>query len=172
MFFIKTSSSSGRPTRDSPAALYGDLPERVTLLSGRPILVVPFAGKFGAVGERVLVAWRTGRESVRALHGAMPLMSGAKQVCVFGVDQPDAENSSSLAEVCSYLTRHEIPARADRQIAVDISIGDVLLNQAWEEGCDLLVMGAYSPNAQGALTLGPVARHVLRHMTIPVLMSH
>src|SRR5262245_10129727 len=34
-----------------------DLPERVILGSGRPVLVVPYAGTFKTIGERVMVAW-------------------------------------------------------------------------------------------------------------------
>ena len=37
---------------------------------------------------------------------------------------------------------------------------------------DLLVIGAYGHSRVRELVLGGVTRHLLRHMTIPVLMSH
>jgi nucleotide-binding universal stress UspA family protein len=51
-------------------------------------------------------------------------------------------------------------------------VGDTLLNRVCEEGFDLLVMGAYAHTPQGKIVLGSVARHLLEHMTVPVLMSH
>jgi nucleotide-binding universal stress UspA family protein len=43
------------------------------------------------------------------------------------------------------------------------------LNHACEESSDLLVMGAFRSDKP---VLGKIARHVLQHMTLPVLMSH
>src|SRR5215813_9603940 len=49
-------------------------PEQVALASGRPILVVPYAGRFENVGQRVVIAWNSAREAARAVHDAMPLL--------------------------------------------------------------------------------------------------
>jgi nucleotide-binding universal stress UspA family protein len=45
------------------------------------------------------------------------------------------------------------------------------MNYAWENGCDLIVMGAYAHLARGTVNLGPVAKQLFEHMTLPVLMS-
>jgi hypothetical protein len=66
----------------------GNEPDGVTLLrpddlmidSGRPVLIVPYAGTFERVGIRVLVAWDGTREANRALHDALPLIGGAEAV--------------------------------------------------------------------------------------------
>ncbi|MFI4986758.1 MAG: universal stress protein, partial [Alphaproteobacteria bacterium] len=42
------------PDERAPA-VSADFPERVALGSGRPVLVIPYAGRFATVGERVLV---------------------------------------------------------------------------------------------------------------------
>lgn len=150
-----------------------DLPERLIRDAGRPVLVVPYAGMFKSVGERVMVAWKPGRESVRALNDAMPFLLDSHHVSIQGVYSPSAGgNFDSGTSICSHLARHGIVAGFARFMAADIPIGDVLLTQAWEDGCDLLVMGAYTHNRRGVLTLGPVAQHILKHMTMPVLMSH
>ncbi|MFX7996900.1 hypothetical protein ABTK59_20175, partial [Acinetobacter baumannii] len=66
-----------------------DFVETLILESGRPVLVVPYAGRFTSVAQRVLVAWSGGRESARALHDAMPLMSGnTVQVLQMTGDRP------------------------------------------------------------------------------------
>jgi len=80
---------------------------------------------------------------------------------------------TSQAELlCVHLGLHGVAARSEHIIVEDISIGDALLNRISVEGDDLLVMGAYAHTRLGSLTLGDVARHILKHMTVPVLMSH
>ncbi|MEE8623640.1 MAG: universal stress protein, partial [Alphaproteobacteria bacterium] len=39
-------------------------------------------------------------------------------------------------------------------------------------GADLIVMGAYGHSRLYELIVGGATRHVLGHMTLPVLMSH
>jgi nucleotide-binding universal stress UspA family protein len=152
-----------------------ELPERVVKGSGRPVLVVPYAGTFSAVGNNVMIAWNSGRESVRAFNDAMPLLQHAEQVNVLAVSTGDAQENSGrniCADIATHLSRHGIKANVDLLQTGDVPIGDVMLNAAWEKGCDLLVMGAYTYTARGTLALGPVARHILDHMPMPVLMSH
>jgi hypothetical protein len=54
--------------------------------SGRPVLVVPYAGRFASVGRRVLVGWNASREAARAANDAIPLMAGAESVTVLAVN--------------------------------------------------------------------------------------
>jgi nucleotide-binding universal stress UspA family protein len=48
----------------------------------------------------------------------------------------------------------------------------MLLSRAVDSGADLIVMGAYGHARVRELVLGGVTRHILEHMTMPVLMSH
>jgi nucleotide-binding universal stress UspA family protein len=43
-----------------------EFPEQVILQSGRPVLVVPYAGRFKSIGRRALIAWNGSREAARA----------------------------------------------------------------------------------------------------------
>ncbi len=160
----------GAEVDDIPA----DLPERLVLGAGRPVLIVPYTGNFSRVGERVLVAWRSGRESVRALGDAMPFLETADQVGVIEVDPTFGETARELpgADLTANLARHGITNSDTKITAGNIPIGDILLNHAWEGGYDLLVMGAYTRTLRGAMKLGDAAKHVLKHMTVPVLISH
>ena len=49
----------------------------VVLGSGRPVLVLPEVGGFGAIGRRALVAWNASRESIRALNDSLPFLKRA-----------------------------------------------------------------------------------------------
>lgn len=148
-----------------------DLPARVILGSGRPVLTIPYAGTFGLVGESTLVAWKAGRESTRALSDALPILKRSGQAQIFEVN-PAEQGREDLDRLCAHLAEHGVSARAETSIVTEIGIGDVLLNRVADGGNDLLVMGAYAYTHFGTYVLGDVARHILRHMTVPVLMSH
>jgi nucleotide-binding universal stress UspA family protein len=148
-----------------------DLPERVVLGSGKPVLIVPYAGTFTSIGDKVLVAWKSGRESARALSDAAPLLKNAGSVSIFEVKPSEAE-LDNMGRLCAHLASHGIQAKAETSIVTELAIGDVLLNRVADEGNDLLVMGAFAHTHFGTYVLGDVAKHVLRHMTVPVLMSH
>ena len=153
--------------RDTPA----DLPERVVLGAGRPVLIVPYAGSHTDFGTRVLVAWKSGREASRAVNDAIPLLAKADVVHILDVNPADPAINES-ERLCAHLACHDIKAKAEQSLASGISVGDVLLNRASDEGIDLMVMGAYTHTRLGGQTLGDVARHILNHMTVPVFMSH
>lgn len=156
---------------DPPA----DLPERVVLGAGRPVLIIPYAGSFTTVGERVLVAWKAGRESTRAVNDALPLLKKARRVDVLAINSSETygDDSESLcAGICQHLARHQIQASPEQMVVSNYPIGDALLNRACDEGYDLLVMGAYAHTPQGKMALGVVAAHLLKQITVPVLMSH
>jgi len=147
------------------------LPERVVLGSGRPVLIVPYIGQFGSVGKRPLVAWKAGRESSRALADVLPLLKKSGSVRVFEVN-PNERDVADMEGLRSYLASHKVAAEVETSAVTALKVGDVLLNRVADEGSDLLVMGAYADVHFGTYVLGDVARHVLRHMTVPVLMSH
>ena len=44
----------------------GFRPDEIVIATGRPVLLVPYAGTFDTVGKRVLVAWDGTREAVGA----------------------------------------------------------------------------------------------------------
>ncbi len=147
--------------------------ETVLIESGKPALIVPYAGSFAAVGSNVLVAWKASRESARALAAAMPLLRGAAQVHVaeWRAKTPPRATGEALAGARRQRLRRGPPPLAP---APDepAQVGEMLLSMATDVGADLLVMGCYSHSRARELVLGGVTRTVLRSMTIPVLMSH
>ncbi len=152
-----------------------DLAERLVLETGRPILVVPYAGEFTNVGKRVVVAWDTGRESVRAVNDAIPLMQNAKKVKVIAINphkKGKKHGEIPADDITRHLKRHGIKAEADHFSTKGIDEGSLILNTAADEQADLLVMGAYGHHRFRELILGGVTRAIFEQMTMPVLMSH
>ena len=150
-------------------------PERVTVTSGRPVLVVPYAGHFADVGRRVVIGWNATREAARAVNDAMPLLVSAELVTVLMIDPqagPDGHGELPGADISLHLARHGVKAEIERTVSADIPVGEILLSRIADLGADLLVMGAYGHSRFRELLLGGATRAVLRSMTVPVLMSH
>ena len=164
--------SQGRREDDDPAAT-DILPQTVIMGCGRPALVVPSYGEFSRLGERVLVAWNRTREASRAVHDALPILTRAKSVQILEVNPPSGkEPHIAGADIALHLARHGVAAEVQAATVSDIETGATILSRAADLGSDLVVMGAYGHSRLRELTLGGVTRHLLRHMTVPVLMSH
>jgi nucleotide-binding universal stress UspA family protein len=149
-----------------------DLAERVVLSSGRPVLIIPYTGTFHTAGDRIMIAWKAGRESIRAVNDSLSYLHKAQSVVIVSGQTTSEKSDSSLEAVRSFLLNHDIKVGLETINSGNFPIGDMLLNTICEMKIDLLVMGAFAPNRRGNLELSPVSRHVLKHLTAPVLMSH
>jgi nucleotide-binding universal stress UspA family protein len=152
-----------------------DFPERLALESGRPTLVVPYAGRFTNPGRRILVAWNGTRESARATFDALPLMQAADVVRVLWID-PEKDlgetDVTPTAEIAATLARHGVKCEAAHTATDGMDIGNVLLSRAADFGADMLVMGCYGRSRLREFILGGASRSILGQMTVPVVMSH
>jgi len=166
----------GQSDPDDPETFIGDrFPETVVLTSGRPVLVVPYAGRFEAVGARALVAWNDSREAARAVHDAMPFLMRAERVTIVRINVPgeSAPDREPGTDITVTLARHGVHADVI-EIASDSdeTSGDALLSLSAEEGYDLVVMGAYGHARWKQQIVGGVTRTMFDSATRPVLMSH
>lgn len=149
-----------------------DLAEEVLLNAGRPVLILPYAGNFPDVGKHPLIAWSNAREAAHALNDALALIEGCIDATVLSFSTSAEDARSSCDEVVRHLACHGIAAKSDIMLVQDIGIMDMLLNKAADLGSDLLVMGAQGHVGLPFLSRGAGTRYILRHMTLPVLMSN
>jgi nucleotide-binding universal stress UspA family protein len=147
-------------------------PEEVILGCGRPALVVPYAGRFEAVGTRVVIAWNGSREARRAVHDALPLMGEAAFATALSVDPDPDQDLPLTADLIRHLDRHGVPATAENRQTISAKPYDVVLSRASELGADLIVMGAYGHSRLRERILGGMTRDMLDRMTVPVLAAH
>jgi nucleotide-binding universal stress UspA family protein len=162
----------GQSDPDDNEDVSDGLADHVALESGRPIMVVPYIGAPERVGEHVIVAWNNSRESARAINDALPILRGAKRVEVVAFDPRVEAYEIACADISLHLSRHGVKAEAHAMAVADIEVGDALLSRSADSGADLIVMGAYGHSRFREVVLGGVTRHLLAHMTVPVLMSH
>jgi nucleotide-binding universal stress UspA family protein len=151
-----------------------DFPERLALESGRPVLVIPYAGRSREIGRNAVIAWKPTREAARAVFDALPLLKGAENVHILEFkEQPDgAQPSSAEASIAAALARHGIKPTIHSSVVSDIGIGDEILSRLADLDADLLVMGAYGRSRMREFVFGGATLHIARHMTVPTLFAH
>lgn len=166
----------GQPNPETPSAFSDlELPADIALGGGRPVLVVPHTGDFKAAMPNVLVAWNGSREAARAVHDSMPLLRAANRVNITYVKsgrKDEVMGDLPGAQLALHLARHGIEAESAPVTGDSGHAGELLLSAAADLSADLIVMGAYGRPRLSELVLGGVTRHILEHMTVPVLMSH
>jgi nucleotide-binding universal stress UspA family protein len=160
------------PSDDTPDAR--NYPELITMSVGRPVLVVPYAGKFPSVGQNVAVAWDAGREATRAVTDSLPILKKAAKVTVLAINpnKVGGHGAEPGADIALYLARHGVKVEASQQHSGGLDVGSFLLSRLADMDADLLVMGAYGHSRLREMVLGGVTRTILDSMTVPVLMSH
>lgn len=175
----------GQQDRDDPLTwgVPSDLIPGVLTASGRPALVVPRVGHFDTVGRRILVAWKSSRESARALSSALPWLKTAQRVEIarwnepgwrYGETAPDQPGMAppSDAWLRDWLQAHGVTAHITHEGDASADIGELLLSRAADTDADLLVMGCYGHTRAREWLLGGATRSVLQSMTLPVWMAH
>ncbi len=165
----------GQPVPDTHY-VPSDLVERIVVDSGRPALVVPYAGHFADVGHRPMFAWNESREAARAFVDGIRISAPDAKAVVVSVSKPGDPaieyRRGSLELAVAHLKAHGIEGRADQALASDIGLMDALLNEAADCSADLLVIGAFGGQGYPRFSRGSGSKFMLKHMTLPALLSH
>ena len=164
--------SQADPERDRPDQ--ADIQREVILGSGCPVIVLPTAGTFDSFGNKVMIGWSATREAARAVHDAIPFMQGGEATLMWvSHSKTAAQYLEETAEAAAEnLRRHDVKATVARWQNSSIAIGDALLNEAFESGCDMIVSGAFGHSRFYDFVIGATTTHLLEHMTMPVLFSN
>lgn len=170
---------AGQIDRGADGDIERDLVVRLILESGRPVLIIPKQGNFAprgeGIAEKAIVGINGTRESSRAMFDALPLLRLVREARLVWVNpyrQHGEAGDIPGAEEAAVLARHGIKAVAEPMMTDEQNAGGALLMRANDLGADLLVMGGYAHSRMREFVFGGATRHVLEHMTIPVLMSH
>lgn len=150
------------------------LQENLVRDCGRPVLIVPHSGTFSSVGEHALVGLSPTRESSRAAHDAISLLAPGGKATIITAHRPkDADDLpfETAKEMARTYTRHGITVDVQDRADPKLAPGDVLLNESFERGCDMIVVGAYGHSRVYDMLIGATTTHLMDHMTSPVLFS-
>ncbi|MDX1513436.1 MAG: universal stress protein [Gammaproteobacteria bacterium] len=156
-------------------AAHGEIAHLAMLGCGRPVLVIPATAPATAIGTRVIIAWNARKEAARAVHDALPLLREAVSVNVVSINPVNEEAAVSEHPergLGAHLSRHGVDARLQSVKKKGANASQHLLDRAAEEQADLIVMGGYGHARWRELVLGGVTAQMLRHTTVPLLISH
>lgn len=148
--------------------------DAVLFEAGRPVIFVPPEWKPGKIGRRILVAWKPTREAARALADADAFIGSAESVSIVTVDGKPSRGYGEQpgADIAAHLAYRGAKAELFNLASGGRSESEAIMSQAVSLGADLVVMGGYGRSRMSEFIFGGVTRGMLRHATVPVLMSH
>jgi len=141
--------------------------------SGRPVLIIPLDYDGPDIGHSLLLGWSETREATRAAHDLMLLSAPEGKVCLLSIG---AENKDELTDhganaMANTYARHGLHAETVHRDKTGLSICDTLHHEAFEQGSDVIVTGAFGHSRSYDFIIGAATRDLLHHATLPVMFS-
>ena len=148
--------------------------DQALLESGAPMLMLPPEWKPGPVGENIVIAWNAGREALRAVHDAMPLLERAKKVTLFAFSARPSTLRKSAEMLVDHLAAHGVKAGhiSDWTNTGDLTAVEALFASLDTQDADLIVAGAFGHSRIYEGLFGGVTLDLMHQQSLPVLMSH
>lgn len=140
--------------------------------SARPILLAPDLRSANLKPRKILLAWNSSVEAVRAAREGLEMMRGADGVNLVLVESRAvaAATEETGDHIASYLARHGITVTIDRLRGAGRRVEDVLNQHAVETSADLIVMGAYGHSRVREKVFGGVTQAMIDAQVVPVMM--
>ena len=148
--------------------------DRALLESGVPMLILPPDWKPGPVGDNIVIAWNAGREAMRAVHDAMPLLERAKKVTLFAFSSRPSGLRTSAQMLADHLAAHGVKTEhiSDWTNTGDLTAVEALFASLDTQDADLIVAGAFGHSKLYEGVFGGVTMDLMHQQSLPVLMSH
>lgn len=148
--------------------------EKLLLVSGAPLLIVPNAWKGETIGTRILIGWNATRQARRAVADSMAFLIAAQSVTVLTIDSRERRlfgEGGDGADIAAHLDRHGAHVVLEQIPSHGFSIPAILLGYSEQCSSDLLVIGAYSHARLRELLFGGTTRTLLAQTPMPTLIS-
>ncbi|MEL6522855.1 MAG: universal stress protein [Pseudomonadota bacterium] len=160
----------GIPTDMESSKLH---PDRIALLSGRPVMAFPEGNDATRVADKAAIAWDGSRAAARALSSSMRVLSTKEDVILITVDAPPkAKVENSGLDPKTALERQGIAANWINADSKGRGIATTLLASAKDHGAEILIMGAFEHSKFREDLFGGVTRDVMAATDIPVFLAH
>ncbi len=164
---------ASRPEGEARKLVREEVPDRVLVEAGAPILILPQDWAYGPVGVNVVIAWNASREAARAVHDAMPLLENAKKVTIFSFSSRAHGFRASAERLADHLSRHGVAAHiSDWTDTGDVTALEALFASLDTQDADLIVAGAFGHSRLFESLFGGVSLDLLHQPTAPIFMSH
>lgn len=147
-------------------------PDKIAMISGAPVLLVPREFDVATFNEHAVLAWDGRRAAARALSDAMQILKTKSLVTVITVGEDNDELSVPGMDVETALQRHGIKTELQKLEKGGKSISERILEYLEEAQPKLLVMGAYEHSKFRQSIVGGVTSNVLKNAKLPIMISH
>lgn len=148
-------------------------PDRIALLSGRPVIAFPAGTDASRVAAKVVIAWDGSRAAARALFSAFRLLDTKKEITLVTVGEPKATRIDGAGfDPKTALERQGIEANWIHAPVGQDGVAAALLAQAAQLKAELLVMGAFEHSKFREDLFGGVTHDVMARTGIPVFLAH
>ena len=137
--------------------------------TGRPLLVSP-QKSWPTIGSRIALAWNGSIEASRALTSLLGVVRPGAEAAIMSVEEGGAL-ASTTEDAADYLRWHGVESEVVKLEGDARSCGDVILDRALDDGCDLLAMGARVHGHIHRAVFGSMTEKALSRAQIPLLMS-
>lgn len=141
------------------------------IINGRlPVLAVPGEQRGLDLHGKVLVAWDGSRDAEAALRAAFPLLQLAAHVTLLYVE--DGSLGIPIDEAARYLSRQGVHAQIQRERALMMRPGSVILSEIAVSHPDYVVMGGFSRSRFVEAAFGGATQSLLTESKVPILIAH
>ena len=147
-------------------------PDRVALISGRPILAIPASYHSETIGHYAMIGWDGGRASARALFEAMNILETKSLVEIVMIDPERTKIGNSDKLLVDALERHSIKVKLTCLNSEGQSVPDVLMRHAIEQDTSILVLGAYEHSKFRENLVGGTTTKIVQNARVPVLVAY
>lgn len=147
-------------------------PDMITMVSGRPVLLVPREFDMSTFNEHAVLAWDGKRASSRALADAMQILITKSRVTIVTVDDGHSESVLPEINVETALKRHGVNTERVNLERNGKSVSYRILEFLEQAQPKLLVMGAYEHSKFRQSIVGGVTNQVLKKAKVPIIISH
>jgi nucleotide-binding universal stress UspA family protein len=160
-------ASRGAPNDDAVAR---STLEALLLETGRPLLIPAAAGFPAGELQRIAIGWKATPQAAHAIAGAMPFLTGAKEVRVMTVEEESGRRDDD-ERLVRYLAWHGVSAVAERLTPGPQGAAETLVAAA-AAASQLLVMGGYGHTRLREWVFGGFTQRVLAEAPLAVLLAH
>jgi len=137
---------------------------------GIPTLAVPLKSREETFANNIFIAWDGGKESIRAIHAALPLLKAADKVTILAIAE-EKKDEIVTADICANLARHGVNITGMTS-ELNYDIGAKIMEICLAHNADLIVSGAWAHMRLAELIYGGVTKTLFNNQEIPVLFAH
>ncbi len=144
-------------------------PDRIALMSGRPVLIIPKSGAENSPAQNVAILWDGTRAATRALADGIALLEKGASVDLITLSNKPLPHGVEPA--ITQLERHNIKV-SHTELNAQFQGVRALTEYCKANSPSLLIMGAYEHSKFREDFLGGLSSELLKNVEIPMMISH